>query len=277
MDIGLLTAPFGKEMNFKQIAEWAGKTGFKALEVTAGPGAHMTADDVLKDDAKKVKKILKDTGVRISSLAYYRLFNVGMEAEQYVKEAKDYIAAVQAIGDGACLCLLAGFPSPGKNKMQTIREVLPGVYEPLLKEAEKRGVKLAFENWFSTNLQHLGNWRALFEVLPSPNLGLNFDPSHLCWQEIDYIAAVDEFKARIFHTHAKDTAIFRDKLSSVGVLEGGWWTYVIPGYGIVRWGEYIRQLRKCGYNGVLSIEHEDSAFNAKEGFEKGLRFLSTLA
>ena len=276
MDIGLLTAPFGKDAKFEDICQWSSKAGAQALEVMAGPGGHLAADDILKDDGKKVKKVLADTGLRISSLAYYRLFNVGMEAEQYVREAKELVAAVQTLGPDSCLCLLAGFPAPGKNKMQTVREVMPGVFEPIAKEAAKRGVKLAFENWFATNLQHLDLWRALFEVLPNPNVGLNFDPSHLAWQEIDYIAAVAEFRDRIFHTHAKDVAIFRDKLSRVGVLEGGWWHYVIPGYGCIAWGEYIRQLRKCGYNGVLSIEHEDGAFNAQEGFEKGIRYLSSL-
>jgi len=276
MDIGLLTAPFGKDMNFQQVAEWAGKAGFTALEVTAGPGAHLAADDVLKDDGKRVRKILADAGVRISGLAYYRLFNVGMDQAVYAREIKDMAAAAQIVGADA-LCALAGFPAPGKSKMQTIREVVPAVYEPVVKEAEKRGVKLAFENWFSTNLQHLDHFRALVEVLGSPNVGFNFDPSHLCWQQIDYLAAVEEFKGRIFHTHAKDVAVSKARLARLGVLEGGWWEYVIPGLGIIAWGEYVRTLRRTGYNGVLSIEHEDAAFGAKEGFEKGLRFLARFA
>ena len=91
------------------------------------------------------------------------------------------------------------------------------------------------------------------------------------------MGAVEEFAARIFHTHAKDVLISQKSLSRLGVLEGGWWRYVIPGYGCVRWGEYIHVLRQAGYNGVLSIEHEDGAFSPQEGFEKGLRYLSALA
>ena len=272
MDIGLLTAPFGKDMKFQEIAEWSAKAGFKALEVIAGPGAHISADDVLPDDGKKIRKILSDSGIRISSLACYWL----MEPEEYTRRMNAMIAAAQALGVDV-VCALAGFPAAGKTKMQTIREVVPGVYAPIAAEAEKRGVKIAFENWFATNLQHLDHFRALTEVLPQPNVGFNFDPSHLAWQEIDYLAAVEEFSPRIFHTHAKDVLISKARLARLGVLEGGWWEYVIPGLGCVRWGEYIRTLRRKGYNGVLSIEHEDGAFNAKEGFEKGLRFLSVLA
>ena len=272
MDIGLLTAPFGKDAKFKEICQWSSKAGFKALEVMSGPNGHLTPKDVLGDDGKKVKKILADTGLRVSSLAHYRGFE---PVAEFTAEMKDLIAMAEILQADA-VCTMCGYPAAGKSKMQTIREIVPGVFTPIAKEAEKHGVKIAFENWFATNIQHLDLWRALFEVLPNPNVGLNFDPSHLAWQEIDYIAAVAEFKDRIFHTHAKDVAIYKDKLSRIGVLEGGWWTYVIPGYGCIAWGEYIRQLRKCGYNGVLSIEHEDGAFDAKEGFEKGLRYLSSL-
>ena len=273
MDVGLLTAPFGKDMKFKEIAEWAGKTGFKALEVIAGPQGHLRPQDVLPDDGKEVKRILAGAGVRVSGLAYYRGFE---PVDEYSRDMKDLIAMAQVL-DADALCTMAGFPAQGKTKMQTIREIVPGVFTPLAKEAEKRGVKIAFENWFATNLQHLDHFKAVTEALPQPNVGFNFDPSHLAWQQIDYLAAVEEFKTRIFHTHAKDTAIWPEKRTRLGVLEGGWWEYVIPGYGVISWGEYIRKLRQCGYNGVLSIEHEDRAFSPKEGFEKGLRFLSSLA
>ena len=82
-------------------------------------------------------------------------------------------------------------------------------------------------------------------------------------------------KGRIFHTHAKDVTISRKRLSRLGCLDGGWWQYSIPGSGDVKWGEYVRTLRRVGYDGVLSIEHEDGAVGVEEGFVKGLRFLST--
>jgi sugar phosphate isomerase/epimerase len=110
--------------------------------------------------------------------------------------------------------------------------------------------------------------------VPDANLGLNFDPSHLHWQGIDYLEAVDWFKDRIFHTHAKDVEIKRHMLRWVGNQSGGWWRYVIPGYGEINWGVYIARLRAAGYNGVLSIEHEDSAFGVEEGFIKGQRHLA---
>jgi sugar phosphate isomerase/epimerase len=271
MEIGFLTSPFGKDAKFKDIVEWAGKAGFKALEVAAGPGGHLAPDDVLKNDGTKVRKMLSDAGVRVSGLAYYERDS----NPAYVPHMKNLIAMAEVLG--ACVCTFAGFPAQGKSKLQTIREDMPKIFDPLAKDAEKRGVKIAFENWFATNLQHLDCFKAVTEALPQSNIGFNFDPSHLVWQEIDHLAAVEEFKTRIFHTHAKDAAISQAKLQRIGVLEGGWWQYVIPGYGILDWGQYIRKLREVGYDGVLSIEHEDRAYGAKEGFEKGYRHLALFA
>lgn len=218
---------------------------------------------------------LADHGLRVSGLEYYRGFNKGDGPVAYIRDMKELIRMAEVL-QADTVCTFAGFPSPGKSKMATIREEAPAIFAPLAEEARKHGVRIAFENWFATNLQHLDHFRALVEVVPDPAIGLNFDPSHLCWQQIDYLAAVAEFKDRIFHTHAKDVAVYPDKRSRLGVLADGWWEYVIPGYGVIAWGEYIRTLRGCGYNGVLSIEHEDRAFGAQEGFEKGRRFLAGL-
>ena len=78
---------------------------------------------------------------------------------------------------------------------------------------------------------------------------------------------------RIFHTHAKDTLVDRAARARVGIYASGWWRYVIPGFGNIPWGEYISHLRMNGYDGVLSIEHEDGAVGREAGFVQGLRHL----
>jgi len=270
MHIGLLTKTFGKDAKFKDIVKWTSKAGFKALEISR---FHLQPKDVLPDDGRKVKQLLSDYGLRVSGLEYYLGFNTGEGPAAYLRAMKELIL-MAAILKVDAICTFIGLPSPGKTRMQTIREEAPAVFNPLAEEAKKHDVRIAFENWYATNLLNLDHFKAVTEVLPQDNIGFNFDPSHLAWQEIDYLAAVDEFKDRIFHTHAKDVAVFNTKRSRLGVLEKGWWEYVIPGYGIISWGEYIRTLRLNGYDGVLSIEHEDKAFNAQEGFEKGIGFLS---
>ena len=270
MYIGLLTARFADQMNLEQIASWAAEAGYAALEVHT---RHIDAKAVLADGGAAVRKVLDATGLKISSIAHYSIFNRNSTAEQYAEQMRDVLAAAEVLGLDT-VCTLAGFPEEGKSKMETIREVLPPLFAPLADQAQKRGLKIAFENWFATNLQHLDHFQALLEAVPNENVGFNFDPSHLHWQGIDYLAAVAEFKDRIFHTHAKDVATYAAKLARIGVLEGAWWRYVIPGFGEIDWGRYILALREIGYDGAVSVEHEDSSFDACEGFEKALRHLS---
>lgn len=269
MHIGLLTARFG-DRSLDEIITWASKAGFSALEIHT---RHLPPDDVLKDNGASVKAKLQEANLTISSLAHYTLFNRGGGPESYAEDMMKVIAAAEALGVDT-VCTLAGFPEGEKSKMKTIEEDVACVFPPIVAEAKSKGIRIAFENWFATNLQHLDHFKALTEVLPEEHVGFNFDPSHLHWQEIDYIAAVEEFKDRIFHVHAKDVAIRSDTRARVGVLDGTWWRYVIPGFGEIPWGRFVLALREIGYDGVLSIEHEDRAFDAEEGFAAGLRHLS---
>jgi sugar phosphate isomerase/epimerase len=269
MDIGLLTAPFHTTKTFAEVAEWAAEAGYSALEVSP---AHFDAKQVLKDDGKEVRRILARTGVRISGLEYYRGFDAADPAP-YQQAMRELFAAAQAVGADT-VTAFAGFPTPGKDRWRTIKEDVARVFTPLADDAAKRGVKIAFENWFETNLQGLGHFQCLTEALPQPNIGFNFDPSHLAWQGVDYLSGVEEFKARIFHTHAKDVHINETKRARLGVLTYGWWEYVLPGYGIIDWGRWVRALAAIRYDGVLSVEHEDGAFGAEDGFRRSLAHLS---
>ncbi|MFB3881042.1 MAG: sugar phosphate isomerase/epimerase family protein [Armatimonadota bacterium] len=275
MEIGLLTAPLSsKPLDY--VVNFAKANGFQALEVASGPGSkHLDTSALSKSDLAKAKDMLAKAGVRISSLAWYTNLLDPDEAKrkQLSSDMRKVIDAAAALGVEV-VCTMAGMAMPGKSKMQTIEQDLPGVLKPLVDYAAGQSIKIAFENWYATNLQNLAHWQRVFEVVPAPNLGLNFDPSHLHWQGIDYLAAVDEFRARIFHTHAKDVEIKQHVLQRLGNQSDGWWRYCIPGYGEINWGVYIARLKDSGYDGVLSIEHEDRAFGAEDGFIKGQRQLA---
>jgi len=276
MDVGLLTAPFVRDKSLEEVIAWAGEKGFAAVEVASGVGSrHLDPLTFDERRADAVRQACERYGVRLSSLAWYVNLlepDAGKRQEILVAMRKLIDAAV-ALGVEV-VCIGAGRPMPGKSKMQTIEEEVPKVYPALAEYAGERGIKLAMENWYATNIQHLGHWDAFFTVVPHKNLGLNFDPSHLYWQGIDYLWAVEKFGPRIFHTHAKDTEVKEHRLRYLGNQEGGWWRYVIPGLGGIAWGPYIAALRSVGYNGVLSIEHEDSALGREEGFLIGLKYLS---
>jgi sugar phosphate isomerase/epimerase len=109
-------------------------------------------------------------------------------------------------------------------------------------------------------------WRKMYEILPDANFGLNLDPSHLIWQMIDPARVVYEFKERLFHIHAKDMMIDREGLYQNGVLSlgMGWQVPRLPGLGEVDWRKFIAALYAVGYDYVLSVEHEDRAFEKTE-------------
>jgi sugar phosphate isomerase/epimerase len=106
----------------------------------------------------------------------------------------------------------------------------------------------------------------MFEMIPDDNFGLNYDPSHLVWQFIDYIRPIHDFTDRIFHVHAKDMRVDRDMLYQDGVLGCGfrWAIPKLPGLGDVNWAAFTSALYEVGYDFVISVEHEDRSFEGTE-------------
>jgi sugar phosphate isomerase/epimerase len=133
-------------------------------------------------------------------------------------------------------------------------------------------------------------FRALFRELPSPAMGINYDPSHLIRQGIDPLRFLDEFGERVHHVHGKDTELLSENLYTFGseqpptfaqrIRFGSLhWRYTIPGQGCMRWSQAFTKLAALGYTGCVSIELEDANFNGTTqgeqfGILQGARFLA---
>ncbi len=123
-------------------------------------------------------------------------------------------------------------------------------------------------------------------AIAGPAVGCNYDPSHMFWQGIDPIAAIRILGDAIFHVHAKDTQLYPANLPRTGVLDtkpytderNRGWIFRTCGYGhgAEWWKEFVSTLRMFGYDGVLSIEHEDSLMSPEEGLTKAAQFLREL-
>ncbi len=273
MFIGFLTAPL-RNWSFRKIVDWASANGFKGLEVLVSPKVkHIDVNKVLSGGAGEVKRLFSGKELKITSLAFY---SMGILKDKTEQEFLSKVIDAASILDIEVVCTLAGGPAEGKDKKQTLKEDFPKVFWPLVDKAREHGLKIALENWYATNLQGLDHFQIAFKEIPDKTLGLNFDPSHLFWQQIDYIEAVHRFGDRIHHTHAKDAEILSFKLREVGVLGRGWWRYRIPGWGQINWRAYITALMEIGYNYVLSIEHEDPFFGSEDGLIKGGKYLREL-
>lgn len=273
MKVGMLTAPFSKEP-FSAVLEFADAASIPCLEVVAFPGSkHIDPAKLDKAGAAKILQELAERDLEITSLGYYTCdITVASKVRDVQEHAKKTIDAAAMLGVKT-VCMLSGFPAPGMTKIQTIRKVLTKAFKPILAHARKKNVNIALENWFETCLQGIDTFEAMFDAIPDANFGLNYDPSHLYHQECDHLLPIAMYPNRIFHTHAKDTLVDKGKRASVGIYGEGWWRYVIPGFGNINWGEYVSHLRGIGYDGVLSIEHEDSGQSREEGFLRGAWFL----
>lgn len=281
MKLGLVSAIL-PEMNFEELCEFAGEYGLECLEVACWPCgkaerryagvSHIDVDNLDDAMADKIKRCCAKNGIEISSLAYYP--NT-MDADLAKRE--DAVAHLHKLIDASAklgVNMVTTFI--GRDSSKTVEENLELVKEiwpPIIKHAEEAGVKIAIENcpMLFTKDEWPGgqnimttpaNWRKVFEILDSPNLGINYDPSHFVWQMIDYIKPIYEFKDKIFHVHYKDIKLYRDKLQEVGIM-GYPLQYMspkIPGLGDVDWGRYVSALTDIGYDGYTCIEIEDKAF-----------------
>jgi len=287
LKLGLLTAPFPRR-SFDRVAEWAAAEGFEMLEVACWPAAGAERRryagtshiDVADFDPDRVRELLEKHGLEISSLAYYpnNLHPDPKErraANTHLRQVIDAAAKLEVPIVGTFVGR-----DKTKNVPDNFREFRK-VWPRLVDYAESKGVKVAIENcpmifsWDEwpggTNLASTpAAWDEMFSIVDSPSFGLNLDPSHLVWLQIDYERVVRDYAEKILHVHAKDLEIDRDGLYRNGTLSlgMGWQVPRLPGLGEVRWDRFVAALYRAGYDYVVSIEHEDRDFEATEDLVK---------
>ncbi len=271
--VGMLTAPFG-DKPLVDVLDFAKSAGISCLEAVADPGSkHIDPVNFDAAKAETVKRLLAERQLEISGLSYFGDACAPGAAEKFQEHVRKMVDAAVLLGVPT-LCMNAGMPLPNLDRISQIKQVVSKVFTPVVGYAKDKGVKIAIENWFETCLRGIDTFECLMETIKDDNFGLNYDPSHLVHQECNYLLPIRLFGKRIFHTHAKDTLIDAETRARVGIYGPGWWRYVVPGSGSIRWGEYINHLRMQGYKGVLSIEHEDSAVSREKGFILAARHLA---
>jgi sugar phosphate isomerase/epimerase len=279
MQLGFVSAILA-DYSLEQVLSFARDEGFACVELMCWPpgGAdrryagvtHLDVTDFTDDHARQVNDLLRQHGVAVSGLGYYpNALDANPQHRVVVTgHLKRVIDAARRLGVGVVNTFIGRNPVEGvEGNLMHVRALWPEVVQ----HAEKAGVRLGIENcpMLFTKDEWPGGknvavspavWRQLFGIFPGPTLGLNFDPSHLVWQHIDYVRCIREFGPRIVHVHAKDTRIDPDKLYEQGVLGLGWHTAKLPGLGDVNWGAFFSALTDTGYRGAVCIEVEDRAY-----------------
>ena len=290
MKLGLMTAALGG-MDLDGVAGWAAAEGFQTLEVACWPMvtgdrrryagvSHIDVDALDAAGVTAIRRSLAAGGLEISSLAYYPN---NLDPDTAVRSAAhEHLRKVIVAAEQLGVALVGTFigRDPNRSVADNLAEVAK-VWPDLVTFAGQHGVTIVIENCpmiFSSDEWPGGKnlayspaiWRRLFEIVDADNFGLNLDPSHLVWQFIDYERAVREFGPRIHHVHAKDMEIDRDGLFEHGVMATGigWQIPRLPGLGEIRWDRFIAALYAVGYQGAISIEHEDRSFEGSEDLVK---------
>ena len=283
INFGLLTAILDG-WTFEEAVDISASMGFHCLEVACWPAgkaerryagvSHIDAERVLEDDeyAEYVAGYVSGKGMKISSLAFYpnTMDPDVTKRNASIEHLKALIRASAKLGVGMVTTFI------GRDQSKTIEEnieLFREIWPPIIALAEQCGVKVAIENCpmlFGRDQWPGGQnlmcspviYRKLFEIIPSENFGLNFDPSHYVWQGMDYIKTIYDFKDRIFHVHFKDIKLYPDKLAECGTMAYplDYMSPKIPGLGDVKWGKFVSALNDIRYNGCAVIEVEDKAF-----------------
>jgi sugar phosphate isomerase/epimerase len=281
MKLGFVSALL-PEYSLEALVSFASQEGFSSVELMCWPPGksdrryagvtHLDAANLSAGSVVAVQELLGSHQIAISGLGYYPnpLSADPAEAELATSHLRKVIDAASVLEIGLVNTFI------GRDPALSVEANWPrflDTWKPLIEYAEARGVKVAIENCpmlFDADQWPGGKnlattpaiWRRMFDAIPSPNFGLNFDPSHFVWQQVDYVKPLAEFKDRIFHVHAKDARIEQDALNEHGLLAYPklWHTPKIPGMGDVRWGAFFGALSDAGYQGHVAIEVEDRAF-----------------
>ncbi len=281
MKLGFVSA-IVEEYSFEELIDYAAQAGFECIEVACWPKgtserryagvSHIDVENITDEKAEYINNYCKEKNIQISSLAFYP--NVLDENLEAGRKNIDHLLKVIEASSKLGVNMVTTFI--GRNQKLNVEqnlELVKKVWPEIIKKAEECNVKVAIENCpmlFDDNQWPGGQnimttpeiWTKVFEILPSKNLGLNYDPSHFVWQMIDYIQPIYDFKDKIFHVHYKDIKIYKDKLNKVGIMAYPlqYMSPKLPGLGDVDWGKYVSALTDIGYTGYTCIEVEDRAF-----------------
>ncbi len=280
MQLGFVSAIFG-DLSLEDVLRHAAGIGYDCVEVMCWPPGgpdrkhggvmHIDVTEFSQAQADDVRSLCEKYGVGISALGYY---SVPLSADP--EQAQVACEHIPKVMDAAVKLGLTNFNSfvganhtlPLEDNLKKFADVWPG----FVKYAEQRNIRIGIENcpmlyrntWpFGLNLaQSPAIWRRMFEIIPSANFGLNYDPSHLEMQLLDPVAPIYEFGSRIFHTHAKDMRVNRAELNDLGslALPMDRSTAKVPGLGDIDWSKWIAALTDVGYDGPVCVEVEDEAF-----------------
>jgi len=281
MKLGFVSAIL-PELSFEELIDYAAELDYKCVEVCCWPlgkaerryagVTHIDVDNLDDKKANYINQYARGKNIDISALGYYPnpLDPDREKGEFYIQHIKKVIDASAKLGVNGINTFI------GRDKNKTVEEnfkLFRMIWPGIIKYATESNVRVGIENCpmiFTNNEWPGGNnlattpaiWRRMFSEIQSEFFGLNYDPSHLLWQQMDYIRPLYEFKDKLFHIHLKDARVYREKLDEVGIMATPleFHTPKLPGLGDINWARFISALNDIRYDGPVCIEVEDKSF-----------------
>jgi sugar phosphate isomerase/epimerase len=293
MKLGFVSAIL-PELDLDQVLGFAAAEGFACVEIMCWPVGkaerkyagvtHLDVTAFTRAEANDVNTLCAKHRVSLSALGYYPnpLDPDEAAAKRVVDHLKKVIVAAEKLGLENVNTFV------GRDWTKSVDDNWPRflkTWRPLIAFAEDHGIKVGIENcpMLFTRDEWPGGknlmtspliWRRAFSDIPSQHFGLNYDPSHFVLQHMDPLSPLREFKEKLFHLHAKDVKLHRDRLNEVGAFAHPnlWHQPRIPGYGEIDWAKFMAALMEVSYDGPVCIEVEDDTFGKTlEGRQRALR------
>ena len=286
LDLGFVSAILPNK-SLDEVLAFAQKEHFACVEVMCWPSenadtrryagvSHITVDALSHDELLALKDKLANQPVKISALGYYPnpMDPDEKQASFYRNHIKKIIKAASDLGIGNVNTFVGrDFTKNIDYNISKFKEVWPEIIDL----ADSLNIKIGIENcpmFFSDDEWPGGKnlattpkiWDQLFSIIPSNNFGLNYDPSHMVWQMMDYLYPIYAYKEKLHHIHLKDVKVYHDKLNQVGILANPleYHSPKIPGLGDINWGSFISALNDVRYRGPIVIEVEDKAYEGSD-------------
>ena len=286
LDLGFVSAILPNK-NLDEVLAFAQKEHFACVEVMCWPSenadtrryagvSHISVDALSHVELLALKDKLANQPVKISALGYYPnpMDPDEKQASFYRNHIKKVIKAASILGIGNVNTFVGrDFTKNIDYNISKFKEVWPEIIDL----ADSLNIKIGIENcpmFFSDDEWPGGKnlattpkiWDQLFSIIPSNNFGLNYDPSHMVWQMMDYLYPIYAYKEKLHHIHLKDVKVYHDKLNQVGILANPleYHSPKIPGLGDINWGSFISALNDVRYRGPIVIEVEDKAYEGSD-------------